>query len=362
MGRSEGKDRLRGMLLGGGDANIVRVNRSVIKGELKKKIEKKLFIFQKRNVFSRQKFYEGIIDDLAKLNKEDLLVDPVFLEILKQENNFLKRDIDISLDQKTLKKLAPDFINSLSSGQTPHLGRQFLTSDQIDQEYKKNLLNNYFDKLAKIATNQDSLYSFAVNNLWPLSRDNQEFSEEIVTRLADQIAAPGSCHVGTVISGLPLEQLLFYKELEKEQLIKKLTDFFNSDDCTYVALEEVVDTAKKEAALSATTIKAIIHPDDFDKTRAEEIYQAPHNLLASLKEVLEERGVKKDQGVYFAKNIHHLLGGEDPARIDNLTGIEKLDPIDVYLVLKRVIDSGNTKPGSFYNYRSVFFDELEAAI
>jgi hypothetical protein len=361
MGRSEGKNRLREVLLGGGSANLKTSNRAVIKGELKKRLEKKLLIFKKRNFFSRQKFYQDIITELAECNKEGLLNDPTFLAILDQENRFLKRDIDLSLDEESLNQLAPIFIDSLSTSAEPHLGRDFLKSDQVNQKDKQQLLDSYFKKLAKKESDQESLYSFALNNVWPLTKNNPQFADQIIKKLAEPIANPGSCHAQKVISDLSIQEALFHKDLERRHLAKRLTIFFQGDRCTHQGLEDCLSNSKKEAALTSVVIKAALGQDDFTKSKATEIADAPR-LLTKISETLKGKGIKEpDQGIYFSENLYNIFGGQKPDAVRAIIKNRPLDLSESYLILKRVIDSGSIKPNSFYNYRSVFLEELDEA-
>lgn len=364
MGRSEGKNRLKGILLGEAGATLnTKSFQPAIRGPLKERIEELLKVFKHSQLLGRGKFYQDIIDDLSKIDPKKLLKDPLFLKILRQEARFLELDTEISLSEEELNKLAPAFISSFKDNLTPNIAREFLKSEDFASQEKTNLLGSYFNKLFSLKEDADMYDHFALNNILPLASGDAPSQRNIIQSLAYDIGSAKSenCHAEQVLFDLPLEEFYLYQSLEKEKISKRLEELFksNENDLGAVNLNQIhaeIHKVRNNSALTAVLITSLF--DSFDSKEATKVFHFSRGeKIYYLNKHLNNNSTSNNTSDLTEKIYKELGGGRRD--IKALLKGKDLSSSQLYNLLEKTLMSGVRYNPSFYNYPDVFFEGIE---
>lgn len=375
MGRSEGKNRIKKMLLGNSGAALKTssVSGRVITGRLKELIDD---LLSQDPPLKREAFYQDILKDLSKINPSKLLKDPTFLKLLEQENKFLKRDVGFPLNQDNLALIAPEFIASFQEFKTPHLGREFVNSTYFSQEEKGHLINSYFLKLMEKRENPAIYHQFAFENVLTLAQKDGPFQAVILENLAQELAYFNSSRseASLVIKNLTKEEKELYKKRQEDQIADRLKDFLTanalkSEELPTEEYQSIVFEAKTENVLEAV-FTSLLQNKNLLKTDQQSQLASKQDQLDYLEAVFNNTSfLKKDRSQDLVKSIYFLIGGKTQSDLDELKShfaSGSIKPKDVYDALKNSIAGGVSVQNLssyrfFYDHGLVFSEEISKA-
>lgn len=373
MGRSEGKARLKNILLGSAQMGVKENLRrqSVLSPSLEKEVKE---LVNGDLPATREEFYQSIAPKLAEINTNLLAQDPTFLMLLKKENKFFKKDTGFALTEGQLNSLAQDFAQAFKDYKFPHLGREALNSNLFGYDEQKKVVDSYLNRATQLSENPALFNQFAFGAVLPLA-EGSDFDKPIFNHLAQLVALINQdrASVKRVIKSLTLYEQELFRTKELEKVTSSVNEFLSTnafnDQFSLDSLQDSVNSAQKEVITEAIFFRLA--------KNSKLLRRADPNRLGSkaeqinyLDKVINQTGlIKKDSSFEAVSSIYFLIGGERREHLNDLKPVFKKSSLtaeDIHLAIDKTlagwVPTSHLTLSGFYNHALVFLNEIEAVL